>query len=95
MHISLILCALFFVGCTTFASKINAVRIGMSKAEVLAVMGPPSSITADTTAEYLNYSLLEKYTAIAHYTPYEIKLVNGKVVSYGRASAATTERAER
>ena len=81
------LIALVFAGCLTPASKINAVHLGMTKAEVLAVMGPPSSITADQTAEYLNYSLAEGmrtgYTATQ--SPYEVKLVNGKVVSYGRA----------
>ena len=60
------LCSLLFLvvfdlyGCQTPASKINAVHIGMSKAEVFAVMGPPVSVTADQTAEYLNYSLLLK-----------------------------------
>jgi hypothetical protein len=59
----------------------------MSRAEVLTVMGPPSSITADQTAEYLNYSLAEGMGTgtSATQTPYEVKLVNGKVVSYGRA----------
>jgi hypothetical protein len=84
---SLMLFALCLAGCLTPASKINAVHLGMTKAEVLAVMGPPTSVTADQTAEYLNYSLAEGmrtgYTATQ--SPYEVKLVNGKVVSYGRA----------
>lgn len=91
----LMLLALSLTGCLTPASKISAVRIGMSKAEVLAVMGPPSSVTADQTAEYLNYSLAEGmrtgYTATQ--SPYEVKLVNGKVVSYGRVRVATTPAA--
>ena len=54
-----LLVALCLTGCLTPASKINAVHLGMTKAEVLAVMGPPTSITADEHAEYLNYSLAE------------------------------------
>jgi hypothetical protein len=85
----LLLSAFCISGCLTPASNINAVRLGMTKAEVLAAMGPPSSVTADQTAEYLNYSLAEGirtgYTATQ--TPYEVKLVNGKVVSYGRVGA--------
>jgi hypothetical protein len=84
------LAALLTAGCLTSASKINAVQIGMTKEQVLKIMGPPASITADTNAVYLNYALSENgpqfgvpYVA----TPYEIKLVNGKVESYGRAGA--------
>ena len=89
-NILTILLALFFIGCQTPASKINGVRLGMSRADVLAVMGTPFSITNDPTAEYLNYSLAEGSTSIqAPSTPYEIKIVNGKVVSYGRAGAPT------
>ena len=87
-----LLVALCLTGSLTPASKINAVHLGMTKAEVLAVMGTPSSVTADEHAEYLNYSLAEGmrtgYTATQ--SPYEIKLVNGKVVSYGRAGVPQT-----
>ncbi|MBA3570544.1 MAG: hypothetical protein H0W34_00925 [Pyrinomonadaceae bacterium] len=76
-------------GCLTPASKINDVRLGMTKSEVIAVMGTPGSITADQTAEYLNYALAEgmRTGTAATQTPFEIKIVNGKVVSYGRAGA--------
>ena len=86
---SLLLFALLFTGCLTPASKINAVHLGMTKAEVLAVMGPPTSVTADEKAEYLNYFLAEgiRTGPAATQTPYEVKLVNGKVVSYGRSGS--------
>ena len=84
------LAALLAAGCLTTASKINDISIGMTKEQVLKVMGQPASITADTNAVYLNYALSENgpqfgvpYVA----TPYAIKLVNGKVESYGRAGA--------
>jgi len=60
----------------------------MTKDQVLKVMGPAASITADTNAVYLNYALAEvgpTFGTPAVATPYEIKLVDGKVVSYGRA----------
>lgn len=69
----------------------NDVRLGMSRAEVVAIMGQPSSTTADTSAEYLNYSLPEAYSYAGSRTPYEVKLVNGKVVSYGRAGVSRAE----
>ena len=86
---SLLLLSVFcLAGCSTPASKINDIRIGMTKSEVLAVMGPPVSITADPKAEYLNYSLAEGRTGPDQpVTPYEVKLVNGRVESYGRAGS--------
>lgn len=75
-------------GCITKASKINAVQIGMSKDQVLNIMGNPSSITADTNSVYLNYALAEGVSwgsgSLAVATPYAIELVNDKVVFYGR-----------
>src|SRR5258708_3530141 len=88
------LTALLAAGCLTPASKINGVSLGMTKEQVLKVMGQPASITADQNAEYLNYGLAEGFTggAAAVATPYEIKLVNGKVESYGRAGAPSSPR---
>ena len=82
------LTALFCVGCLTEASKINGVAIGMSKGEVLKIMGKPVSVTADEKTVSLNYALHETGVQIGlgYVTvPYEIKLVNDKVVSFGRA----------
>ena len=91
--LAVLLLTLFVFGCETPASRINGVSIGMTKAQVLAVMGPPDSITADRKAEYLNYALAEKPGRGAYFTstetPYQIRLVNGKVESYGRADTAT------
>ncbi len=33
-------------GCTTGADKLNTIRIGMTKAEVIAQLGPPDSTSA-------------------------------------------------
>ena len=81
----LIAVALIVAGCFAPASKINAVSLGMSKAGVLKIMGQPVSITADQNAEHLNYTLLESMAWGTQPTPYEVKLVDGKVTSYGRA----------
>jgi len=65
----------------------------MSKEQVLKIMGQPSSVTTDTNAEYLNYNLAEVPTPFdMPGTPYEIKLVNGKVETYGRAGNPTSSR---
>jgi hypothetical protein len=94
--IILLALALFAAGCLEPASKINGVAIGMTKDQVISVMGSPASITADTNAVYLNYALEEnppKLGVPAVATPYAIRLVNGKVDSYGRAGAPNAPNA--
>jgi len=73
-------CVLF--GCAT-AYKISDIRTGMSRAEVVTVLGNPAGTGVDGDREYLNYKLLES----AHDwgpTPYTVVLQDGKVVSFGR-----------
>lgn len=81
----LIVLAIVLAGCAT-SNKINAVQLGMTKPEVVAVMGEPVSVSAQGGAEYLNYKLSET-SDDAFYgvtTPYYVRLVSGKVESYGR-----------
>lgn len=77
--------ALLLSACAT-AHKISALQIGMSKQEVIAVMGPPASTSARGGTEYLNYALSETDDdAFRGWTkPYFVRLVNGKVDAYGR-----------
>ena len=72
-------------GCAT-SGKINTVNIGMSKAEVIEVMGKPVSISAKDGTEYLNYKLSETFHHAVNglSTPYYVRIVNGKVDAYGR-----------
>jgi hypothetical protein len=76
--------ALMF-GCAS-ANKISAVQIGMTKSEVIKVMGAPHSVSAQGGSEYLNYALSETDDdAFMGWTkPYYVRLINGKVESYGR-----------
>lgn len=72
-------------GCAT-ANKISAVQLGMTKDDVVKVMGKPTSVSAQGDSEYLNYALSETDNdAFYGWTkPYYVRLVNGKVESYGR-----------
>jgi len=83
--ITLLVVAATVVGCAT-SSIINSVELGMTKSEVIAVMGDPVSISATGQTEYLNYALSETgddaYYGIT--TPYYVRLVNGRVDAYGR-----------
>ena len=95
-----IILAMMVVSCAT-SSKINAIQLGMTKSEVITVMGEPVSISAQGGAGYLNYALSENSddAFMRFTTPYYVRLVNGKVESYGRtgdfdSTKPTTVRVE-
>jgi hypothetical protein len=91
--------SVFLVGCAS-AYKISSVQLGMTKDEVITVMGKPTSISAQGGSEYLNFNLSETDDDAYHgkTTPYYVRLINGKAESYGRSgdfdSKKTTVRLE-
>jgi len=76
-----LLLAALFTGCTT-ADKLNDLRIGMSKDQAIALMGKPDSTSAQANIEYLTYYLSND--ASYRDQPYMVRLVEGKVESFGR-----------
>ena len=66
------------------AADLNDLRIGMSKSEVLAVMGTPmlSEANADIDEETLIYKRM-RHVVTWGPKPYHVTLRGGKVVSYG------------
>lgn len=83
--ISLFVAALFVSGCAT-ATLLNKISIGMNKGEVIAIMGTPDSTSAQSNIEYLTYYLYTDSGRGGSYSehPYSIRLVDGKVESFGR-----------
>ena len=57
--------------------------VGMTKSEVIEAIGSPRSSSAKDNVEYLNYVFTERY-GIAVPQNYFVRLINGKVESYGR-----------
>ena len=86
MRLMAILFALAISGCATpTAKKMNALSLGMTKAEVIQVMGEPASTSAAGGREILVYNLSPN-DDVAQYRvtlEYWVALVGGKVVSYG------------
>jgi outer membrane protein assembly factor BamE (lipoprotein component of BamABCDE complex) len=83
--ITLITIVFLLAGCAT-AHKISQVKLGMTRDQVIETMGPPASTSAKGSTEYLNYSLSETDDQ-AFYSitkPYYVRLVDGRVDSYGR-----------
>ena len=71
---------LFLAGCAT-TYRMDRVSVGMTKEQVVAAVGrPDSSASSGNGVEYIRYDLEAHTGGIATYF---VKLVNGKVDSYG------------
>lgn len=84
LFLSLAVC-IAMSACAT-AEKIGGIHLGMTKQEVIAVMGPPASVSAQGRSEYLNYALSETDDQAFYGVtrPYYVRLIDGRVDSYGR-----------
>jgi hypothetical protein len=76
------LAALLLAGCET-STALNKVHIGMSKTEVQTLLGTPDSTSAQANVEYMTY-YLSSDAGYGRDQPYMVRLVNGKVESFGR-----------
>lgn len=82
----LVLLVVVGTGCAT-SPKMNGLSIGMTKPEVISVMGSPSSTAAPGNGmELLRYRLspTDDHAFRGITEEYFVKLVNGKVDSYGK-----------
>ena len=96
MHKLIIIALVGLCGCAApMASKLNRVSVGMTKSEVIAVMGSPKSVSARDGVEYLNYRLATSFldTNGSDTSDYFVRLVKGKVDAYGqKGDFETTQR---
>lgn len=78
--------ALLLAGCANgygkHSSRMNDVSVGMTKAQVLNAIGEPVSTSARDGVEYMNFRFYE--VVFGPYVPYYVRLVGGKVDSFGR-----------
>jgi hypothetical protein len=80
----LVLCLLLvaITACST-ATRTGKLRVGMTKADVVAVMGNAVSFGADKQSEVMYYRLHEGDIG-GGFRTYFVRLVDGKVDSFGR-----------
>jgi hypothetical protein len=78
----ILLVATLLTGCAT-ADQLNKLHIGMSKDQVVAILGQPDSTSAQANIEYLTYYLTND-SSYSRDQPYMVRLVEGKVESFGR-----------
>jgi len=83
-HLSIILMAAIVLGgCAVFYKShtvMNQLSVGMTKAEAVAILGEPRHTSANDNVEYLSYMLRDGIVR----EPYYVRIVNGKVNSFGR-----------
>src|SRR5438093_714902 len=76
------LAALLVVGCGTTSATLSKISVGMTKDEVVKIMGPPHVVAAKGDQEYLSYNL--DVENLGGKREYFVKLVNGRVDSFGQ-----------
>lgn len=87
-----ILAAGMLMGCATGASNMNRVSIGMTKSQVVEVLGQPESTRATQGTEYMIYTLRDRmggrpFVDIAPHeilSQYYVRLTGGHVDAYGQ-----------
>jgi len=77
----LLVAVILVVGCAGSSKKLNDVRLGMSRPEVVKVMGRPSHISARENIEFLSYNLQANSLFSDEYF---VRLKDGKVDLFGR-----------
>ena len=70
------------VGCGVPQSKTNDLSIGMTKEQVIEVLGKPTTVSATGGIEYLNYELRTP-GALEASVDYFVRLVDGTAEAYG------------
>jgi SmpA / OmlA family len=63
---------------------LSQIQIGMTKQEVVQVLGSPTSASARGGTEILKFNLFSGWGSTAWYQDYYVQLVKGRVTSYGQ-----------
>lgn len=76
------------VGCATNkGERLAQVSVGMTKAEVISVMGTPGSVSAAEGVEVLRYPVSASRALFStDFAEYYVRLVGGQVTDFGNAS---------
>jgi hypothetical protein len=78
--IVIFIAVVFIFGCATSSKKINKITLGMTKQEVIEIIGEPNSTSAKKNVEIIRYRLAK---GCFYKTDYSVKLLDGKVDAYG------------
>lgn len=72
-------------GCaSTSATRLTSVSVGMTKAQVVSILGNPESVSGNGRQEVLYYTLGNSFFNSEWNSTYAVQFVDGRVVGYGR-----------
>lgn len=81
----IIIASLMTTGCaTTSAKRLNEISVGMTKSEVIQILGNPESVSGNGSQELFLYTLSNSFTNAEWNSTYAVQFVEGRVVRYGR-----------
>jgi hypothetical protein len=86
VRLPLLLACAALLGACANSTVLNKLHIGMTKGDVVALLGQPDSTSAQANVEYLTYYLdvnTNEGPGVRD-QPYLVRLVDGKVESFGR-----------
>lgn len=76
--------AIALAACVT-SKKLNRVEVGMTKAQVIQVMGKPFATSAKDGIEYMRYNLYTRIEPFAQTSEHFVRIVDGRVDAFGQA----------
>lgn len=82
----ILLLGLVLTGCQTTARTFNKIKPGMSRDQVVEIMGQPASVSRVRDTEILRYEVKETMNDW-YPDPYYVQIRNGQVISSGPLSS--------
>jgi hypothetical protein len=83
MSLAMALIFLLPCGCASTSAKLNHVKIGMTKTELVRAIGTPDIVSTNEKTEYFTYFLGNPNESAGMRKAYYVCLKNGRVDSYG------------
>lgn len=72
------------VGCGTSAKRLAEISPGMTKTEVISVLGSPESVSGQGSEEVFIYTLSNSWNSPVWNEKYQVYFYNGRVVRFGQ-----------
>jgi outer membrane protein assembly factor BamE (lipoprotein component of BamABCDE complex) len=83
------------IGCAAPRTQVlNQIQPGMTKQEVIKIMGPPVTVASDGGAEYMTYRLATSFGDFngSDTSDYFVRIIDGKVDAYGQKGDFNTTK---
>jgi outer membrane protein assembly factor BamE (lipoprotein component of BamABCDE complex) len=76
--------ALLLAACSTSANRLSEISPGMTKTQVIEILGSPESVSGQGAGEAFIYTLSNSWNSPVWNEKYYVYFTNGRVVRYGK-----------